>query len=176
MSVCLSCVYVTHCAAGYTVRPLGDLVCKQKREQLQHDITVLCNIGTYSCALRVCYVLVLQIGRRPTFQRAGAPSLVKERNAEGLIALAHDRITVWPHIAPAPREDARTRGERDPRRLSKCTAPPLSFTTPPPLISSTTLHCTAQTVVHHLKLSRVCSRPCGPRHASAFAKLPGRFT
>jgi hypothetical protein len=47
-------------------------------------------------------------------------ALVKQRDAEGLIALAHGRITVWPHIAPAPidsvhfREDARTRGERDP--------------------------------------------------------------
>ena len=46
-------------------------------------------------------------------------ALVKERDTEGLIALAHDRVTVWPHIAPAPmdsaafREDARTRGERD---------------------------------------------------------------
>ena len=47
-------------------------------------------------------------------------ALVKARDAEGLIALAHDRITVWPHIAPSPidsvhfREDARTRGARDP--------------------------------------------------------------
>src|SRR5262245_28027823 len=46
-------------------------------------------------------------------------ALVKERDTEGLVALAHDRVTAWPHIAPAPmdsahfREDARTRGERD---------------------------------------------------------------
>jgi hypothetical protein len=46
-------------------------------------------------------------------------ALVKERDTEGLIALAHDRVAVLPHVAPAPmdsvgfREDARIRGERD---------------------------------------------------------------
>jgi hypothetical protein len=43
----------------------------------------------------------------------------QKRDTEGLIALVHDRVTAWPHIAPAPmdsvhfREDARTRGKRD---------------------------------------------------------------
>jgi hypothetical protein len=46
-------------------------------------------------------------------------ALAKKGDAEGLIALAHDRVTAWPHIAAAPmdsarfREDARMRGERD---------------------------------------------------------------
>ena len=46
-------------------------------------------------------------------------ALVKERDTEGWIALAHDRVAVWPHVAPVPmnsvrfREDARIRGERD---------------------------------------------------------------
>jgi ketosteroid isomerase-like protein len=28
--------------------------------------------------------------------------LTRERDVEGFLALAHDRITVWPHIAPSP--------------------------------------------------------------------------
>ena len=45
-------------------------------------------------------------------------ALAKERDTEGLIALAHERVTVWPHFAPAPmdsvhvRENARIRVER----------------------------------------------------------------
>ena len=43
----------------------------------------------------------------------------KKRDVEGLLALVHDRITAWPHFAPAPmdslqvRKDARIRVERD---------------------------------------------------------------
>jgi hypothetical protein len=46
--------------------------------------------------------------------------LTKERDIEGFMALAHDRITVWPHVAPSPvnranlRDAQRTRCERDP--------------------------------------------------------------
>jgi ketosteroid isomerase-like protein len=48
-------------------------------------------------------------------------ALTKERDVEGLVALAHDRVTVWPHVAPLPvadrahfRDGQRTRCERDP--------------------------------------------------------------
>ena len=46
--------------------------------------------------------------------------LTKERDIEGFMALAHDRITVWPHVAPSPvdranlRDAQRIRCERDP--------------------------------------------------------------
>jgi ketosteroid isomerase-like protein len=65
-------------------------------------------------------VAVLSSEQREIWQAERAYwALVKNRDVEGLIGLAHDRVTAWPHVASAPmdsvgfREDARMRGERD---------------------------------------------------------------
>ena len=48
-------------------------------------------------------VAVLSSEQREIWQAEQAYwALVKNRDIEGLIGLAHDRVTAWPHVASAP--------------------------------------------------------------------------